>query len=245
MLGLLSSRVHIVWSAAAGTRLGLGNDPTYNNPLCFDSFAFADPEQPLRQAIAATAEKIDSHRRAALARYTRISLTGMYNVMQKLRVNAPLTPKERVIHELAACGILKDLHDELDALVAKAYGWPWPMEREEILERLVALHDERVAEEQAGHIRWLRPDYQIPRFAPETAPAELALPESKQAVPTAVALPKPTPWPSHSVEQLGAVKAAASRVGTDPTAVLGAFTGADEKLLRRHLETLIMMGEVA
>jgi hypothetical protein len=34
--------------------------------------------------------------------------------------------------------------------LAEAYGWPWPMEKEEILERLVALHDERVAEEQRG-----------------------------------------------------------------------------------------------
>ena len=39
---------------------------------------------------------------------------------------------------------------KLDALVAEAYGWPWPMEREEILERLVALHDERVEEEKRG-----------------------------------------------------------------------------------------------
>lgn len=46
-----------------------------------------------------------------------------------------------------------------------AYGWPWPMGRAEILERLVALHDERVAEEQRGIVCWLRPDYQIPRFA--------------------------------------------------------------------------------
>ena len=62
----------------------------------------------------------------------------MYNVVEKLRSGEALTPKERTIHELAACGVLRDLHDELDALVAEAYGWP--MEREEILERLVALH---------------------------------------------------------------------------------------------------------
>ena len=35
---------------------------------------------------------------------------------------------------------------------------------EEILERLVALNKERAIEEKTGKVRWLRPDYQIPRF---------------------------------------------------------------------------------
>lgn len=243
-LGVLSSSIHQTWAAAAGTRLGMGNDLTYNSTRCFDSFPFAAPAESMTSAVAAITDLLDAHRRHALARDERVTVTAMYNVVAKLRAGEPLTAKERPIHETAACGVLKDLHDELDALVAEAYGWPWPMEREEILERLVALHDDRVAEEKAGHIRWLRPDYQITRFAPETAPAELALPESKRVVPTAAVLPKPTPWPSQSVEQLGAVKAVASRVGKDPKAVLGAFTGADERLLRRHLETLSMMGEL-
>ena len=33
-----------------------------------------------------------------------------------------------------------------------------------ILTRLVALNQERGKEKASGHIRWLRPDYQIPRF---------------------------------------------------------------------------------
>ena len=59
---------------------------------------------------------------------------------------------------------------------AEAYGWPWPMEKEEILERLVALLDERVEEEQRGIVRWLRPDYQIPRFGADlpSTPLDLA-----------------------------------------------------------------------
>jgi hypothetical protein len=35
----------------------------------------------------------------------------------------------------------------------------------EIVARLVALNAERAAEEKAGKVRWLRPDYQEPRFA--------------------------------------------------------------------------------
>jgi len=57
--------------------------------------------------------------------------------------------------------IVRELHDKLDALVFEAYGWPATLTDEEILEKLVALNKERAAEEKAGKIRWLRPDYQI------------------------------------------------------------------------------------
>ena len=61
--------------------------------------------------------------------------------------------------------ILKDLHDQIDRATADAYGWPHDLTDEQILEKLVALNAERAKEEAAGHVRWLRPDYQIPRFA--------------------------------------------------------------------------------
>jgi len=61
--------------------------------------------------------------------------------------------------------ILKDLHAQIDDLTADAYGWPRDLGDEQILERLVALNAERAREEAAGQVRWLRPDYQIPRFA--------------------------------------------------------------------------------
>ena len=93
--------------------------------------------------------------------------------------------------------MLRDLNDELDAAVAEAYGWPWPMETEEMLERLVALHDERVLEEKRGLVRWLRPEYQIPRFgervpsAPEAEQEEL---ETTEAATQVVA------WPDDAIE---------------------------------------------
>ena len=59
--------------------------------------------------------------------------------------------------------ILKQLHDELDAAVAKAYGWPANLSADEILSRLVALNAERAAEEARGLVRWLRPEYQRTR----------------------------------------------------------------------------------
>ena len=60
--------------------------------------------------------------------------------------------------------------------MADAYGWgeEWrraPLPPAEIVRRLVALNAARAAEEAAGHVRWLRPDYQIPRFAAKPAKA--------------------------------------------------------------------------
>ncbi len=246
IMGVLSSQPHVEWSLASAGRMGVGNDPRYFTGASFDPFPFPDPSPDLRDRIGAVAERLDAHRKAAIARDERVTMTGMYNVVAKLRSGEALTPKERAIHEVAACGVLKDLHDELDALVAEAYGWPWPMEREEILERLVLLHDERVEEEKAGRIRWLRPEYQIPRFAPDTAPAELDLPPSKKAKSSASSdapIGKVT-WPATAVEQLAAVKGVASRLGADVGTVQAAFEGADRALVQRHLETLVVMGEV-
>jgi hypothetical protein len=122
------------------------------------------------------------------------------------------------------------------------------MEREETLERLVALHAERVAEEQAGRVRWLRPEYQVPRYAPAAPAAGLGIPDQEAddgpGEPAAHPPIRRSVWPSSAVEQLGAVKAAAERVGADAKAVLAAFDDADAGLVARHLETLVVMGEV-
>ena len=82
-----------------------------------------------------------------------------------------LTQSEKIIHEQGLVSVLRQLHDDLDAAVFDAYGWPAPsiakhsgcaLTDEEILERLVALNAERAAEEAQGLIRWLRPEYQAP-----------------------------------------------------------------------------------
>ncbi len=74
-----------------------------------------------------------------------------------------LTFKERKIHEDGLVSVLKQIHDDLDAAVFAAYGWPGTLSDEEILERLVALNHERATEEAAGKIRWLRPEFQCPQ----------------------------------------------------------------------------------
>lgn len=242
ILGVLSSSIHVTWALAAGGRLGVGNDPRYNKTRCFDPFPFPDPPKVLRAKIADVAERLDAHRKAALERDERVTMTGMYNVVEKLRSGAALTKKEQAVHTLAACGVLKDLHDELDSLVAEAYGWEWPLPKEIILERLVALHDERVREEQAGKVRWLRPDYQIPRFGKgAVAPApELALPAAAKKAKVA---PKPA-WPATAVEQITGIKDALAAEPLSVPEIAARFQGARADLVRRHVETLALMGEL-
>lgn len=236
-LGVLSSAIHETWALRAGTRLGIGNDPRYNNSLCFNSFPFPSPAAALRRRIATLAEQLDEHRRMALVRDELVTLTGMYNVIAKLRSGDDLTPLEREIHRIAACGVLRDLQLQLDQLVAEAYGWPWPMEPEEILERLVAFHDVRVAEEKAGCIRWLRPAFQAPRFGRGVQTQEMDLQDAR--VETAQ-----EHWPSSAVEQILAIQRVVSRRPCTIAEAAAGFQGARRELVARHLETLDLMGEV-
>ncbi len=242
-LGILSSSIHIEWAVAAGSRHGVGNDPVYNKTRCFDPFPFPDPTPDLRTRIAALAQRLDEHRSAALARDERVTMTGMYNVVEKLHSGEALTPKERTIHEIAACGVLRDVHDELDAVVAEAYSWPWRMEKEEILERLVVLHDERVEEEKRGIVRWLRPDYQIPRFGADVPAATLDLTILPAAAKTEPA--ERRPWPRGAVEQFAAIAALVSQRDVSADEAATSFIGARRDLVLRHLETLALMGEIS
>jgi hypothetical protein len=217
-LGVLSSRIHVVYSLAAGGRLGVGNDPRYNKTRCFDPFPFPDCTEKQKERIRALAEELDAHRKRAQATH-RLGLTDIYNVLEKLRAGETLTAKDKTIHDAALVSTLKQLHDELDAAVAAAYGWPWPLSDAEILERVVALNAQRAQEEAAGHIRWLRPEYQIPLLAPETqtalgldAPKAKSAPgQAKPAKTTSAkkpAKPKKVAWPKTIPERAKAVEAA-------------------------------------
>jgi hypothetical protein len=160
-LGVLSSRCHVCWSLACGGTLE--DRPRYNKDVCFDPFPFPVPSEALKADIRDTAEELDALRKQVQAEYPGLTLTQLYNVLEKLRAGEKLDAEDEAIKTQGLVLILKELHERLDALVAEAYGWPENLSENEILEKLVALNAERAAEEKRGLVRWLRPDYQRAR----------------------------------------------------------------------------------
>ena len=167
--------------------MGVGNDSRWRNNTCFEPFPFPTPTDAQAAAIRAIAEDLDAHRKRQQAAHPGLTLTGMYNVLAKLRSGEALTVKDQAIHQQGLCSVLKDLHDRLDAAVADAYGWPVDLPDDELLTRLVALNHARAKEEAGGTIRWLRPDFQAPNTPP---PAKAAKPAAK-ATKTIKAAKKP------------------------------------------------------
>ncbi|MBW8282659.1 MAG: class I SAM-dependent DNA methyltransferase [Rhizobium sp.] len=202
-LGVLTSRFHVIYSLSLGGWLGVGNDHTYNHTECFDTFPFPDASQAQKAAIGAIAEELDAHRKRVLAAHDHLTLTGLYNVLERLKAGAKpddLEPKERRIFDDGLVLILKELHEKLDLAVADAYGWPVDLAEEEVLARLVALNKERAGEEKRGLVRWLRPDYQIPRFGSAREKAEQMEADLGEAILDAVSGPKPG-FPSDERDQ--------------------------------------------
>jgi hypothetical protein len=148
-----------------------------------------------------------------LAEHPHLTLTGLYNVLEKLRAGANpdgLHEHDRRIFDDGLVLIIKELHDKLDVAVAEAYGWPADLQDDEILARLVTLNRERAEEEKRGLVRWLRPDYQIPRFA-KGADKQAAKEEGAQIAAELIAAVGQKPsFPSGAVEQKAAVFAALS-----------------------------------
>ncbi len=133
-LGILSSRVHVAWALRSGGTLE--DRPRYSKTRCFETFPLPiQTEAPQTEpSIAELAEQIDTHRKRQQELHPTLTLTNLYNVLERLRRIAhsppgatepepPLTDEERSIHDQGLVSILAQLHDELDAAVLTAYGW--------------------------------------------------------------------------------------------------------------------------
>jgi hypothetical protein len=213
ILGILSSRIHVVWALRAGGWLGVGNDPRYSKSRCFDPFPFPNANNIQKQTIRVIAEELDAHRKRVLAEHPKLTLTGLYNVLEKLRTSMQpdkLGENDREIFDDGLVLIMKELHDRLDVAVAEAYGWPVDLTDDEILTRLVALNKERAEEEKRGLIRWLRPDYQISRFAKGVDKQAVNEEGAQVAAELITAVEQKPSFPSDAVEQAAAVFAALS-----------------------------------
>lgn len=237
-LSILSSRAHVIWALAAGGRLGVGNDPRYNKTLCFDPFPFPDCTPAQTEKLRVLGERLDAHRKRQQAEHPGLTLTQMYNVLEKLRAGEIIEGRDREIYENGLIGILKEIHDQIDACTVQAYGWPEDLSDEDILERLVALNRERALEEATGNVRWLRPDYQNPTGAAvETRDTrDMSLEHAAEQ--------GQHPWPKSLPGQVSIVRAVLSDIGEADTKMLaGKFKGAGEKTLTPILESLVALGQ--
>lgn len=246
-LGVLSSRVHVVWALRAGGWLGVGNDPRYSKSRVFDPFPFPDAPAALQEDIRAVAEELDAHRKTRQAEHPHLTLTQMYNVLEKMRVGTSLDADDERVNAEGLVLILKETHDRLDTLVFGAYGWPADLSDEDVIGRLVTLNKARAAEEGRGIVRWLRPAYQKARagIAEEAAPQLAEAQGEMLLVADAGAEQKPS-FPSDEVARTAAVMAAlASTQGTvEASAVAAGFRQGKriEPHVRATLTSLVRMG---
>ncbi len=150
--GILSSRIHLVWAFANASMHGVGNDPTYNNASCFETFPFpagltprdtapvagqASPPclagQIVAENIAAAARRLNELRENWLnpAEWVDWVITP-----EEEKAGFPHRPVAKPGHEAelkkrtltnlynARPAWLNLAHQQLDRAVAAAYDWP-------------------------------------------------------------------------------------------------------------------------
>ena len=225
----------------------------------------------LRDRLRELGERLDAFRAERLRALPDLTMTGLYNRLERYREamhgGEPLDEGERADHERAHVTILAELHDDIDRATLHAYGWDdladtlvgrpggttpssekspeQETAEDELLSRLVALNRERAAEEARGQVRWLRPEYQVPKLGakvPQPADAEQA--EIDVAVSIA---PDGMAWPSEPRAQFGAVRELldGSPDPLPPEAIARAFKGRlSSKRRDRVAEVLTIMADL-
>lgn len=228
------------------------------DPFPFPDFDALPKE--LTDRLEDLGERLDALRKDQIAKNSFLTMTGLYNVLERSRELdngcdvPPITDAERDVYDAGLVSILKEIHDDIDKAVLEAYGCsdlapalvgkpgattPSPHKtavqeeaEQELLLRLVALNQERAAEEQRGIVRWLRPDYQIPALG-----HKIPKPKGEQVEMldvTVVEKAEKEKWPSDGLLQIRLVRDALSKE-TGPAApeqISAAFKGGRNRTTR-------------
>jgi type II restriction/modification system DNA methylase subunit YeeA len=125
--GVLHSRVHEIWARGLGTQLReVESGFRYTPTTTFETFPMPHPSPEAAAALATAARQLNDLRQGWLnppgadpALLRGRTLTNLYNERPTWLDNA---------------------HERLDQAVHAAYGWPYPLRDEEILERLIDLN---------------------------------------------------------------------------------------------------------
>jgi hypothetical protein len=164
LFGILHSRIHEVWSLAQASWHGVGNDPTYNNQSCFETFPFPKHFPPNLPAATYTDAQAISFATRDLVEKRDLWLNPP-DLIERVPEVVPGYPDRIIPRNPKAAAILKtrtltnlyntrgtpegtwldNLHRALDQAVAAAYGWPADLSDDEILSRLLELNRARAA----------------------------------------------------------------------------------------------------
>lgn len=241
MLGVLCSRIHSIWAERAGGRQGAGNDPRYQNEVCFDPFPFPDvTDDALKTKIRITAEALDVFHTKLLIDHPDLTLTDAHNVVQALRTSgASLSAREKAIYERAHLRVLQQYQDDLDHAVSDLYGLPANADEEAVLEELVRLNADRAIEEARGVVRYIRPDFQARGLARDHAGA-LDLENMEETDRVQVLL-----WPESLPDQIVSVirVLAGAQKPLAAAEVAKAFAGKRAASIRPVLDALTAVGQ--
>src|SRR3546814_20487285 len=91
VLGVLSSRIHALFSSRLGGRHGVGNTPV-SNTKCATALAFpADPPDNRNAKIPEETEALAALRKRVMAVHADLQLPTLYNLHKPLRQERPLT----------------------------------------------------------------------------------------------------------------------------------------------------------
>jgi hypothetical protein len=233
-LGILSSQMHVIWALATGGDLG-GNTPRYNKTRCFDPFPFPNTTPQQQAHIRGLAEQLDAHRKRQQAAQPTLTLTNLYNVVEKLRAGEALSAKEQIINQQGLASVVLSLHQQIDAAVTDAYGWPHDLPDSEVLARLVQLNHERRVEEATGHIRYLRPSYQAPGQQ-----IGIGLPIPARVTSTSIVAAGKQEWPKELAQQMQAIRDSVYKAGVplDAKQIAASFQRTNAVKIQTLLDTL-------
>jgi hypothetical protein len=103
-LGTLTSSLHVAWAWMLSSTLKA--DLNYTPTSAFETFAWPQPDDARREAVAEMARRLIA-RRSEICLERQIGLTKLYNEVDD-----------------GAYRDLRELHEALDEAVATAYGWP-------------------------------------------------------------------------------------------------------------------------
>ena len=268
----LSSRLHVFWSMKTGGWMGvemihviITPKPSTLSP--FPACITDKSNTTLTTRLSELGERLDAFRKERLGEHDFLTMTAMYNVLERLRELdngcdvPPLTDTERDIHEAGLISVLKDIHDEIDLATFEAYGWddlaeilvgrpgatmPSPHKtkqqeeaEEELLTRLVALNLERQEEEKRGQVRWLRPEYQIPKLGHKVPQADLGK-ALDMDVNVIAAADKPK-WPKDGLDQIRIVRDVLTKTSALalPVEISANFAGKNTASRKSRIEAVL------